>query len=62
MAEKLKAIGMKLEKAAAGTLLLLCVCIFFGLTYYSVRYTVTEDTGAGICGRPGGVFRLVSHI
>ncbi len=45
MAEKLKAIGIKLEKAAAGTLLLLCICIFCGLTYYSAGYTVIEDAG-----------------
>lgn len=45
MAEKLKVIGLKLEKAAAVILLFMCSCIFCGLAYYSARYTVLEDAG-----------------
>lgn len=45
MAEKWKAIGRGLEKAGAVMLLLLCICIFCGLAYYSARYTMVEDRG-----------------
>lgn len=45
MAEKLKVMGTKLEKAAAGILLFLCICIFGGLTYYSARFTVLDNDG-----------------
>lgn len=45
IAEKSKAIGKKIEKAAQGTLLFLCICIFCGLTYYSARYTMVEISG-----------------
>lgn len=43
MAEKLDAIGGKLEKAAGGALMVLCICIFCALTFYSARYTVAEN-------------------
>lgn len=43
MAEKLDVIGGKLEKAAEGTLLFLCICIFCVLTFYSARYTMVEN-------------------
>ena len=45
MAEKLKVLGKKIEKAAQGTLLLLCIFIFCGLAYYSARYTMAEIAG-----------------
>lgn len=43
--EKLKVMGMKCEKAAEKVLLLLCVCIFCWLAYYSARYTMLESSG-----------------
>lgn len=43
MAEKWDAIGGKLEKAAGGALLFLCICIFSALAFYSARYTVVEN-------------------
>lgn len=43
MAEKLDAIGGKLEKAAGGVLMVLCIGIFCALTFYSAKYTVAED-------------------
>ena len=45
MVEKLKAIAQKIEKAAQGTLLFLCICIFCSLAYYSSRYTMEEIDG-----------------
>lgn len=43
MAGKCNAIGEKLEIIAVKALLVLCICIFCGLTYYSARYTIVED-------------------
>lgn len=39
---KVREIGGKLEKAAVVSVLLLCICIFRGLTYYSAGYTMME--------------------
>lgn len=44
MMEKTKRVGGKIEKAAVTALLLLCICIFSGLTYYSARYTMVSST------------------
>lgn len=43
MAEKLDAVGGKLERAAGGALLFLCICIFCALAFYSARYTMAEN-------------------
>lgn len=45
MTEKFKVLGKKIEKAAQGTLLFLCICIFCSLAYYSARYTMVEIAG-----------------
>lgn len=43
MVDKLDAVSGKLEKAAGGLLLFLCLCIFCVLTFYSARYTMVEN-------------------
>ena len=43
MTEKLKFIGEKLDKLAAKMLLILCICIFCILTYYSAKYTMVDS-------------------
>ena len=43
MVDKLDAIGGKLERAAGGALLFLCICVFCALTFYSARYTMAEN-------------------
>ncbi len=52
MTEKLKFIGEKLDKLAGKMLLILCICIFCILTYYSAKYTMV-DSIADVRDNPG---------
>lgn len=59
MTEEIKKIGTKLERAAAGILLLLCAVIFCVLAYYCARYTWLDNDGIPYDTRDNGVMNIL---